>query len=284
MNQSKSIAIIGGGITGATAVQTLSKHEHVTIHLFDQGRRGVGGRTSSRSVETINSQTLRWDHGCQFFRADIPQFQEILRDWMSKGFVTEWKGNFVASETLSTDKEFFGLPSTPPFYVGHNGMQSIAQSVLDYAQEEMSNSVTNSLFQFTGTRVAQMERDESTKRWRLFGTSGENAYHDTPEELIKPANDNRCQIGEESGYDAVILTDVSSSFGQWHRASVGVPEEFARHVRDRVGARIPLFTALIAFDEKSNIPFDAASFDDTILWFAAKSNTKPGMEDGDECW
>ena len=119
----------------------------------------------------------------------------------------------------------------------------------------------------------------------LHGVSGISAYHDTPTEKIARANSTPNIIGEDSGYDAIILTDVSSSFGAWHRASAGVPEEFAKRVRERVGSRVPLFSAMIAFENKTGIPFDAASFDDSTVWFASKSNSKPGMENVQkECW
>jgi len=94
-----------------------------------------------------------------------------------------------------------------------------------------------------GVRVARMERDESTRRWRLLGQSGEAAYHDTSEKVVRERAQGHFLLGDEAGYDAVILTDVSSSFGKWHRASAGVPEEFAQQVRRRVGARVPLMTA-----------------------------------------
>jgi hypothetical protein len=47
---------------------------------------------------------------------------------------------------------------------------------------------------------------------------------------------------------------------------------------------------MIAFDAplRSDVSFDAASFDDPIVWFASRSNSKPGMtwDDGmsNECW
>ncbi|KAL7529629.1 hypothetical protein ACHAXR_004192 [Thalassiosira sp. AJA248-18] len=294
---SKTIAIVGGGITGATAAQTLSKYNNLTIHVFDQGRRGVGGRTSSRSAvaddnndneSTSGSTMMRWDHGCQFFRADTPQFQEIMREWMAKDFVREWTGDFESSDTLSPDREFFGLPSSPPFYVGWDGMQSLTQTILNDVKTKLvsgsSSSSSTSLRVFTGTRVAQLERDDDSQRWLLSGTTGLAAFHDTSEIFVK-CNEEVQSLGEPSGYDAIILTDASSSFGKWHRASAGIPEEFAKRVRERVGARVPLFTAMIAFDGESNIPFDAASFDDPTLWFAAKSNSKPGMEEEQkECW
>ena len=41
----------------------------------------------------------------------------------------------------------------------------------------------------------------------------------------------------------VMLTDVSSAFGEWHRASAGVPEALAVRVRSRV--RVPLFSCMV---------------------------------------
>ena len=275
----------------------MKKHDgckNLIIHVFDQGRRGVGGRTSSRLVRNKDNDDtiMRWDHGCQFFRADTLQFKHIMKEWMDKDFVREWKGRFVSSKDLPVEKEFFGLPSTPPFYVAVDGMQSLANNILDDVSSNLSTlsssssiATTTNLEVFTGTRVAQLERNDKTNKWMLHGVSGISAYHDTPTEKIAKANSTPNIIGEDSGYDAIILTDVSSSFGAWHRASAGVPEEFAKRVRERVGSRVPLFSAMIAFETKTDIPFDAASFDDSTVWFASKSNSKPGMDNVQkECW
>ena len=65
------VAIIGGGISGATMFNTLSKLSlNACVDLFDQGR-GVGGRSSTRVVH----DSLMFDHGCQFFRADTSKMQ-----------------------------------------------------------------------------------------------------------------------------------------------------------------------------------------------------------------
>lgn len=263
------IAIIGGGITGSAACRRLSKCPGLTIHLFDQGR-GVGGRTSSRR----HGNEIRFDHGCQFFRADTDRFQTLVNEWIDKGYVSEWNGDFRSS--IKKEHEFFGLPSTPPFYVPVDGMQTLSTNILTDASESSEVRI------HAGVRVAQLNRDADTKKWKLLGTAGEAAYHDTAEKLQKHSQSN--VIGEELGYDAVILTDVSSSFGGWHRASAGVPDSFAEAVRKRVGARVPLFTAMIAFETATSIPFDAASFDHPVAWFAAKTGSKPGMNTDYECW
>lgn len=244
----------------------------------------------------------------QFFRADTPQFKNVVSNWMTKdlNLVSEWKGQFY-SNTKSAENDFFGLPSQPPFYVGVDGMQSISEGLLHHLQQLHRNSSNSNgeedvgddnsdeepiLNVFTGTRVAEMQRDDNTNKWFLSGVDGTPAYHDTPESKAKTLSTENNRIGskqgQKDGYDVVILTDVSSSFGKWHRASAGVPQDFASRVREKVGARVPLFTAMIAFDTESGIPFDAASFEfenNKTLWFAAKMNSKPmnGLLNR-ECW
>jgi len=313
------IAIIGGGITGSCAARALlhlseqsQSKTNVKVDLFDQGRRGVGGRSSNRAQHypneisnekcKLSGMNMRWDHGCQFFRADTDRFKLLVKELMAEGVCDEWKGNFRSSSTTSgtCKHDFFGMPSSPPFYVGADGMQSVSKGVLDRmirAQEDAEdggkNEIRDSHFHssrslstltlFTGTRVSELDRDETSQKWKLWGASGNAAFHDTPEKVVQQSNE-RVLLGESEGYDGIILTDVSSSFGKWHRASAGVPESFACRVRERVGARVPLFTVMIAFETKSKIPFDAATFDHDILWFASKTNSKPGMEGLKECW
>lgn len=338
-----NIAIIGGGITGASAAQHLINSQvgiedsemNVNVHLFDQGRRGVGGRSSHRHVHASELSTpsslpsssssgldsndisttknrgaqMGWDHGCQFFRADTERFRSIVEDWIATGLVKEWKGKFTSSgsgngihECNSNSNsnindndskfDFFGMPSKPPFYVGANGMQSISKGILAQAMQttntnartiQNNSKISKSKLQiFTGTRVAQLDRDEATNKWKLVGTTGTAAFHDTTEKAMKKslnANGGQHYLGAAEGYDAIILTDVSSSFGKWHRASAGVPESFASRVRERVNARVPLFTTMVAFENESGIPFDAATFmNNRTIWFASNSNSKPGMK------
>ena len=68
------IAVIGGGITGAMAASTMASA--CVVHVYDQGRRGPGGRASHRAVcadtravladdPPIAPGCLEFDHGCQ---------------------------------------------------------------------------------------------------------------------------------------------------------------------------------------------------------------------------
>ena len=135
------VAIVGGGITGACAASTVlasSSSGDVRVDLFDQGRRGPGGRASHRhaacAIANGGEAGLRFDHGAQFFRADTPRFRERVAEWIERGFVREWEGTFTSDEherETAEERGFFGLPSRPPFYVGADGMRSVINGVLE---------------------------------------------------------------------------------------------------------------------------------------------------------
>jgi predicted NAD/FAD-dependent oxidoreductase len=266
------IAVIGGGITGAVAASSLSSD--YKVELFDQGRRGPGGRASHRTV-TVPEGEVRFDHGCQFLRADDPRMQALVEDWCKQGWAAQWRGSFAAVGSDAPD--FFGLPSSSaPVYVGVGGMNQLPASIL--ASEACEHVVIH-----RGVRVSGMRRNATDDAWEVLGVQGEAAFHDTAE--AEAAVASAVVLGE---FDAVLLTDASSAFGDWHRASAGVPAEFAKSVRHRV--RVPLFACMVAFDEPLGLPHDGMTFGsaatDGVLWWAGKSDSKPGLHECKqcECW
>ena len=129
-NNMPAIAVVGGGITGATAVSHLVRvlPSGSTVVLFDQGR-ALGGRTSVRRVRVEDGRRIApedaapdayyaWDHGCQFFRADTAEFRSsILPDWLGAKLAVEWRGRFGRLQGTAPTPEgeaapdFFGLPT-----------------------------------------------------------------------------------------------------------------------------------------------------------------------------
>mmetsp|Transcript_7873 Transcript_7873/g.19543 ORF Transcript_7873/g.19543 Transcript_7873/m.19543 type:complete len:214 (-) Transcript_7873:2728-3369(-) len=138
------IAVVGGGITGSVVASELAgvlsgcsygsdhhREKRGEVVLFDQGRRGPGGRASHRSVgkkkkrrccspssssaagretdgavdgtdeefvvlpdDDIDESDFQFDHGCQFFRADSPDMKDLVRDWVQRGWAAPWKARF----------------------------------------------------------------------------------------------------------------------------------------------------------------------------------------------
>ena len=78
----KKIAIVGAGVAGLTALQTLAEHAHVTV--FDKSR-GSGGRLASKLLNDSS-----WDMGAQFIRAHTEEFRLTLAQWESQGWISRW--------------------------------------------------------------------------------------------------------------------------------------------------------------------------------------------------
>jgi protoporphyrinogen oxidase len=191
--------------------------------------------------------------------------------------VAEWRGRVLA---LPETADFFGLPGIPPYYYGVGGMKQLPYKLLQHAQELAKVRV------FSGQRVAEMTKDQNGK-WQVYGVEGAAAFHDTPEAEAKTAEHRALgSAAGGEGYDVVVMTDVSSSFAAWHRASAGVPEEFAANVRQTVGSRVSLFSAMVAFAQPIGAALDILVVEDeSPLWFAARTGSKEGCaHEGPECW
>jgi len=192
------------------------------------------------------------------------------------------------------------------------------------------------------------EDGRETHVWDLTATVGVAAFHDTKEseaaaelerarnEAAESSSKNRnghdeappppagvvvdaatatgTRIHVHRGFDAVVFTDVSSSFDSWHRASAGLPPSFVAKLPPKL--RVPLLSCMIALRSttttttadraspplRDRLPFDAfvvnnADADaaaaaerrgESPLWFAARSDSKPGFpataNATTECW
>lgn len=289
------VAVVGAGAAGACAAWALtsSASPRVRVDVFDQGRRGPGGRASRRNLvdgDAANGRRRRrvvWEHGCQFFRADSKRFRDLVSS-LPPGAVREWRGDFVVVGEDDVDastprRDFFGFPRAPPFYYARGG--TLPDALLRRAGDGARV--------FDGTRAADARRGDDG-RWRLYGATGPAAYHDTPSSSYDDGT-SLVPIGRHRrGYDALLCTDASSSFESWHRASAGLPADFAARVRARIGARTPLFTCGLAFDGPTRLTSTSAVVfrDHPTLWFAGRNNSKQLDDDDDddndderpECW
>ncbi|KAA8537044.1 hypothetical protein F0562_029522 [Nyssa sinensis] len=126
------VAIIGGGMSGLVCALNLEKRG-IRSTVFDTGLHGLGGRMGTR---IIDPQPLIFDHAAQFFTVSDPRFAELVDGWSDKGLVRQWLGTIGA---LELGGRFVPLPSSPPRYVGINGMRPLADSIL--SQTSMVNVV-----------------------------------------------------------------------------------------------------------------------------------------------
>ena len=277
MTAQPEVAIVGGGITGTVAATTLARLlPGARITLFDQGR-GLGGRALHRRVDDGEvvapwaRSSMAFDHGCQFFQGGDAEFRDkILDSWLKAGLAAEWQGKFAGAG------DFFGI-GRETVYVGIGGMHTVTAGAAQMLECNHSNFVAR-----RGVRVGAVAR--AGDRWALSGVGGEAAIHDS---TLKSSDVEEARAAAALGeFDAVIVTDASAAQESWHRASAGLPEAFlamSKRVRDRV--RVAMFTAIVAFEAPVPVAYDASSFEGSPIWFAARTNSKPGFESLEkECW
>jgi predicted NAD/FAD-dependent oxidoreductase len=105
------VVVVGAGVAGLMAGQSLVQHGHDVI-IVDKGR-SPGGRLATRRIDDA---TL--DHGAQFFTVRDSLFESHVAKWIASGVVTEWCRGF---DTSAQNNDGF------PRYRGVHGMTDIAK-------------------------------------------------------------------------------------------------------------------------------------------------------------
>ena len=105
------VVVVGAGIAGLMAAQSLSKSGHVVV-VVDKGR-SPGGRLATRRIDDA---TL--DHGAQFFTVRDSIFESHVSEWIASDVVTEWCRGF---NTTTQNNDGY------PRYRGVRGMTDIAK-------------------------------------------------------------------------------------------------------------------------------------------------------------
>jgi predicted NAD/FAD-dependent oxidoreductase len=130
-------------------MRLLQERGYIT-HGFDKGR-GAGGRASTRRADT-----LRFDHGAQYFTVREPEFRAVVDAWLAAGIVAPWTGSIW----LLRPGERPRLTEPRDRYVGVPGMSAIARHLADGLDVRF------------GARIARIERQGN--RWSLFADSAES--------------------------------------------------------------------------------------------------------------
>ncbi|MAK91546.1 MAG: FAD-dependent oxidoreductase [Oceanospirillaceae bacterium] len=106
------IAIIGAGLAGLTALQSLRAQGH-SVTVFDKSR-GSGGRMATKKLGDAS-----WDMGAQFMRAHSEAFTRQLQQWQKAGLISEWpvqpgmvdmQGDAVIAPSADQVTRYVGMP------------------------------------------------------------------------------------------------------------------------------------------------------------------------------
>ncbi|WP_324733376.1 NAD(P)/FAD-dependent oxidoreductase [Pseudomonas paeninsulae] len=125
------IAIIGTGIAGLSAAQTLHAAGH-EVQLFDKSR-GSGGRMASK-----RSDVGALDLGAQYFTARDRRFVDVVQQWQARGWVAEWTPNLYHSR----NGQLSASPDEQVRWVGSPRMSAITRAMLGALPVHFSCRIT----------------------------------------------------------------------------------------------------------------------------------------------
>ena len=145
------ILIIGAGLSGLAAAQTLSTFgENV---LVVEKSRGPGGRMSTRH-EQLHGKEMSFDHGAQFLRAHGDGFRKVMDAWERDRWIALWRGQFVRIQGQRVEPEEGRLRYAPG-----PGMNRVCREYADRLQDRVQY----------GTRVTKLDEEDG----RIMATTKE---------------------------------------------------------------------------------------------------------------
>jgi renalase len=112
----KSVIIIGAGLSGIMAARTLTQQGH-TVTILDKGA-SVGGRMATRRLSQGKADT-----GAQFFTARTPEFQAQIDQWIHQDLVSLWGYGWSDGSVKRTTDDGH------PRYVAKQGMNSLVKDL-----------------------------------------------------------------------------------------------------------------------------------------------------------
>lgn len=120
------VTLVSGLVCSLYNINNISPDVYFLIlhmEFLIQGIHGLGGRMGTRAIDP---QPLIFDHAAQFFTVTDPEFAKMVDLWSKKGLVRQWHG--VVGDLDGGC--FNALPSSPPRYIGVNGMRPLADLIL----------------------------------------------------------------------------------------------------------------------------------------------------------
>lgn len=121
MSDMPQVTIVGAGLSGLACARRLGQ-AGLRVTVLEKSR-GVGGRMATRRA----GDSLRFDHGAQYFTVRDPQFGEFVDDLIQRGIVARWEGAIVVLDQGRTERK----QSATERHVAVPGMNAICKHLAE---------------------------------------------------------------------------------------------------------------------------------------------------------
>eukprot|EP00240_Pyramimonas_obovata_P004911 CAMPEP_0118930750 /NCGR_PEP_ID=MMETSP1169-20130426/7330_1 /TAXON_ID=36882 /ORGANISM="Pyramimonas obovata, Strain CCMP722" /LENGTH=402 /DNA_ID=CAMNT_0006873153 /DNA_START=174 /DNA_END=1382 /DNA_ORIENTATION=+ len=269
----RRVAVVGGGISGTVCASELTKHDFDVV-VFESGN-GLGGRMSTRRYDREDGTQVTFDHGAQFFSVSDPRFDSLVQEWERAGVVGRWEGRFGSIPNDDNTR-------------GHLQPEDTLRTAVTLDSEHDSRYVGMPGMNSVCKHLQSMQGFEVRKRTKVTGFTNPSADADGKWSLaVKPSKDPGADPVMVSGFDAVVVTDLSVAqvvYGEpAPLESAGVDGLLKR--MQSAAPREARFALMVAFEGPVPIEFDALQIHNhPVLEKASRNSSKPMRSKGADQW
>ncbi|XP_071121166.1 renalase-like [Mytilus edulis] len=248
----RSVAIIGGGISGLVCAARLKQLNMNNVTVFDTGKHGPGGRCSSRTIN-VDGNLHTFDHSAQYFTVSDQRFAKIVSFLHKQGAVKIWNGKIGHLK----EGKFTQDDQLTQAFIGSDGMVSIPKSLA-------------SLVQVKGPSwIAHVEWDSSLGKWKV----DKYGYFN----YLVIAHNGKC---------ADNLMSNAGVPNIHHLLQVRFSDTL--NMRENKMQLCSIWALLVAFPSSLKLPYVAAHVEDNqISWIAnntSKMVARATLGKSVECW
>ena len=237
-------------MTGLSCARQLISQGY-SVHVFEQ-HETVAGRMATTVISSASTQSLRFDHGTQYFTVRSPEFSQQVDLWNNQKVVQQWFGPFVSLDggacgsAIGDDARYVGCP----------GMDALC---VDLARQcfESKNGCSKLTLQAT---VLPLHRE--AEGWRV-------QYQNSATRLV---------IQEQSLFDAVVLTVPSS------KVKSILPSDSPLLTEAAPIQMAPCLAVLLAFEESLSLPYGGVFVQESLLRWISNNSSMPGRNRLPEQW
>ena len=256
--QTKSIGIIGAGISGLSCAKALEQAGY-HVEVFDKGRN-LSGRMATR-----RNDLSEFDHGAQYFTAKNPAFIQEVDRWIGADVAKIWSPKIAVLDNLKEN----GLPAKTNQFnswvaTGIRKLRSLKISIFS-----ASNS-SNCVKRFVGvpkmtTPATFISRGLSIKKKTTIDSV-----------FIKPQSYPRWSLKSkevgliQGNFNIIIIATPAPQAAELFKEISPKLTEISQSVK-MSGS----WAVMLNFKEKVNLKFDAAFVNGGPLRWIARNNSKP---------
>lgn len=256
--QTKSIGIIGAGISGLSCAKALEQAGY-DVELFDKGRN-LSGRMATR-----RNDLSEFDHGAQYFTAKDPAFIQEVDRWIGADVAQIWSpkiavlNNLKENEIPAKTNQFNSWVAT-----GIEKLKSLKTSIFS------ANNTASSVERFIG--VPKMTTPAT------FISRGLSIRKETTIDsvFVKPQSYPRWSLKSkeigliQGNFNIIIAAIPAPQAAELFKEISPKLTEISQSVK-MTGS----WAVMLNFEEKVDLKFDAAFINGGPLRWIARNNSKP---------